>query len=33
MGKNLANFTEEERKKAMEKYHILEPYLKKIKIS
>lgn len=28
MIKNLADFTEEERQKAMERYHILEPYFK-----
>lgn len=31
MIKNLADFTEEERQKAMERYHILEPYFKKLK--
>ncbi|WP_285489794.1 hypothetical protein [Staphylococcus haemolyticus] len=31
MIKNLADFTEEERQKAMERYYILEPYFKKLK--
>lgn len=31
MIQNLADFTEEERKKAMERYRVLEPYLKNLK--
>ncbi|MDT0714508.1 helix-turn-helix domain containing protein [Staphylococcus epidermidis] len=31
MSKNLADFTEEGRKKAIERYHVLEPYLKNLK--
>ncbi|MGN5883065.1 MULTISPECIES: hypothetical protein [Staphylococcus] len=31
MIQNLVGFTEEERKKAMERYHVLEPYLKNLK--